>query len=77
MTSKEFIWWIKGYIEGKNCLSPQETEKIKEYLSEIEEQQVQNYYRPIAPTIDLTDIEIPNPKGPKIICEDDQQDSPF
>lgn len=75
MTNKEFIWWLKGYIEGKSCLNPQETEKIKDNLFGIEEVEIKNYYRTITPTIDLTDLE--TPKGPKIICEDDQQDSPF
>lgn len=75
MTNKEFVWWFKGFIEDKNCLNPQEMEKVKNTLKDIEELEIKNYYRSITPTIDLTDLE--KPKGPKIICENDQQDSSF
>ena len=75
MTNKEFIWWLKGYLEEKTSLSPIETEKIRRELKLIQESEIKSYYKSTIPAIDLTDLEAP--RGPKIICEDDQQDSPF
>jgi hypothetical protein len=72
MTSKDFVWWLKGYFESKDFLDNQDINKIKSYLSEVEDNAIPSYQKLTTKTIDLTDIEIPSPKGPKIICENDK-----
>lgn len=70
MTNKEFIWWLKGFLEERVSLNPIETDKIRHQLESIQETEIKSYYKTTMPAIDLTDLEAP--RGPKIICEDDK-----
>lgn len=33
MKPKEFCFWLKGYLEDKECLSDEEAQEIKNHLS--------------------------------------------
>ena len=81
MTYKEFYIWLEGYLTDKLESSIVELSPIIKKMSEVNENSIldglqkrkNEFHRTILPTIKIE----PHPKVPKIICQDDKENSSF